>query len=176
MNYMSAIDADGFEYPTTLDALPVDETPKTPKLAAEPKRVRADVEQLCELLRDLITENGNRAPKSISDDWRKHARLLLDKDGVTFAQARAVIEWCQADDFWRPNILSMPKLRAKYPQLEAKAREAYRSQSRPSAPKQTTQQVQRDSLDDILAEVAGTAQPSLSAVPDLLVIEGELIA
>jgi hypothetical protein len=141
-------------------------------LATKAKPIRTDVEQLCELLRDRILDNGNRAPKTISEDWRKHARLLLDKDGVTFAQASAVIEWCQADDFWRPNILSMPKLRAKYPQLEAKAREAYRQPSTVAAPRPTSQQTQRDSLDEIFAQAIGDTQPTLTAVPDLVIIEG----
>jgi hypothetical protein len=31
-----------------------------------------------------------------------------------------VLEWSQADEFWRTNILSMPKFRTQYTQLRLK--------------------------------------------------------
>jgi hypothetical protein len=31
------------------------------------------------------------------------------------------IDWCQDDEFWRSNVLSMPKLREKYEQLRLQA-------------------------------------------------------
>jgi hypothetical protein len=43
-----------------------------------------------------------------------------------------MIRWCQADEFWRGNILSMPKLREKYDQLRLKALER---REKPAPPK-----------------------------------------
>ena len=36
-------------------------------------------------------------------------------------QIEAAIRWCQADEFWRSNILSASKLREKYDQLRLAA-------------------------------------------------------
>lgn len=85
---------------------------------SEPRR--EDVEQLCRLLRDRIVDNGGKPP-TIGETWRKAARLMLDRDARDLTQALALIEWCQADEFWRSNILSMPKFREKYDQLRLRA-------------------------------------------------------
>lgn len=88
---------------------------------AIPDPVRADVERLCEHLADRITLNGSKRP-TITKGWRTAARLLLDKDGCTEDQVNRAIVWCQNDEFWRTNILSMPKLRDKYDQLRLAAK------------------------------------------------------
>ena len=49
---------------------------------------------------------------------------MLDADERTEAQIEKAMRWCQADEFWRPNILSMPKLRDKYDQLRLAAQRA----------------------------------------------------
>ena len=46
---------------------------------------------------------------------------MLDRDGRTPEQVSAAIDWCQANDFWRSNVLSMPKLREKYDQMRLQA-------------------------------------------------------
>ena len=46
---------------------------------------------------------------------------MLDNDGRTEQEIHGAIDWCQADEFWRSNILSMPKLREKYDQLRLQA-------------------------------------------------------
>lgn len=81
---------------------------------------RADVERLCVHLADSIEANGSKRP-TVTEAWRDAARLLLDKDGRTVEQVVRAIDWCQADEFWRSNILSMPKLRAKYDTLRLQA-------------------------------------------------------
>lgn len=78
--------------------------------------VREDIELLCSLLAEQIHLNGSKRP-AVTDRWRAECRLLLDRDGRAQAEVEAVIRWCQADSFWKTNILSMPKLRAKYDQL-----------------------------------------------------------
>lgn len=46
---------------------------------------------------------------------------MLDRDGRTEQQVIAAIDWSQADDFWRSNILSMPTLREQYERLRLQA-------------------------------------------------------
>lgn len=87
------------------------------------KPPRQDVEEICTLLADLIEANGSKRP-TITGKWRDAARLLIDKDGRTPEDIKALIEWVQADEFWRSNVLSMPKLRSKFDQLRLKAGDA----------------------------------------------------
>jgi hypothetical protein len=93
----------------------VKETPAKPTPSP-----RDDVERLCEHLADRIAANGSKRPK-ITQKWRDAARLLIDKDGRTEEQVRACIDWSQADQFWRGNIMSMPTLRDKYDRLRLDA-------------------------------------------------------
>lgn len=81
--------------------------------------IRQDVEDLCTHLRDRIVGNGAKA--TITAKWRTDARLLLDRDHRPLAEAHRLIDWCQQDPFWRSNILSLPKFRAKYDQLRLRA-------------------------------------------------------
>lgn len=80
---------------------------------------------LCMLLRDLIIGNrpAAKVPVVASAGWRSWVEemdrmLRIDKRDAT--EARVVITWCQADDFWAPNILSPKKLRKHYDQLALK--------------------------------------------------------
>lgn len=86
---------------------------------------RPDVDQLCTTLAELIVDGGSKPP-TITKAWRTAARLLLDRDGpdgkgVELAKALNLVRWCQADEFWRSNILSMPKFREQYDRLRIKA-------------------------------------------------------
>lgn len=79
---------------------------------------RQDVELLCNRLVERIAANGSSRPV-ITEKWRTEARLLLDKDGPDgkgrpLAQAMQLITWCQEDEFWRGNVLSMPTFRRQY--------------------------------------------------------------
>lgn len=84
------------------------------------KPARMDVERLCKHLADRVEANGSKRP-NITKGWRDAARLLLDEDKRTEAQVRDAIDWCQKDEFWRTNIMSMPKLREKYDTLRLRA-------------------------------------------------------
>lgn len=81
---------------------------------------RPDVERLCRHLADRIEANGCKRP-AVGKKWRDAARLMLDRDGRTEQQIMTAIDWCQDNEFWRANILSMPKLREKYDQLRMQA-------------------------------------------------------
>lgn len=94
------------------------ETSSTSEAADAP--IRPEIDHLCTLLADLIEQNGSKRP-TIGKGWKDSARLLLDKDGRTVEQVERAIRWCQSDDFWRGNVMSMPKLREKYDQLRLAA-------------------------------------------------------
>ncbi|TFV32273.1 hypothetical protein E4K10_18070 [Streptomyces sp. T1317-0309] len=67
-----------------------------------------------------MESNGSNRP-TITDAWRTAARLMLDRDGRTEEQVHGAIDWCQADEFWRGNVMSLPKLRKQYDQLRLQA-------------------------------------------------------
>lgn len=79
-----------------------------------------DVIALCDLLAQRISENGNRAPKTVGARWHQAADRLMRVDGYTFEQCRQVLEWSQRDEFWQGNILSMPKFREKFDALKTR--------------------------------------------------------
>lgn len=84
---------------------------------AEP---RPEIIQLLDLLDTEIERNGGRKPNRTKKNIDA-TRLMLDRDGHTVDQISRAIRWCQADEFWRSNILSMSKLREKYDQLRLAA-------------------------------------------------------
>lgn len=103
--------------PTTTPVLQL----QTSEIAdALPDTPRDDVRGLCELLADAIEDNGVRRPQ-ITKRWHDAARLLLDKDGYTLEQVEWMIRWATTHEFWRANILSMPKLREKFDQMRLQA-------------------------------------------------------
>jgi hypothetical protein len=76
--------------------------------------------QACNLLADLIADNGSRRPQ-ITDKWLSDMERLHRIDERSWEQITKAIEWCQADDFWRGNIMSPGKLRKQYDQLRLAA-------------------------------------------------------
>lgn len=85
-----------------------------------PETPRDDVEAICDHLAGAIEANGSKRP-TVTTKWRTAARLMLDKDGRTEDEIHGAIDWCQRDEFWRSNILSLPTLREKYDQLRLQA-------------------------------------------------------
>lgn len=81
---------------------------------------RADVMILCDLLADLIAENGSPRP-AVSKAWMDAARLMLDKDHRELDKASNLIRWSQEHSFWRSAVMSMPKFREKYDQMRLQA-------------------------------------------------------
>jgi len=102
--------------PTVLDK------PSADDLAAGPATApaRLDVKALCDRLADGMVANDCLRP-TITQGWRDAARLLIDKDGRELGKALALIDWCQADEFWRGNIKSMGRFRAQYDTLRLRA-------------------------------------------------------
>ena len=54
------------------------------------------------------------------ESWANTARLLNEVDGADLNDVWKVFQWANADNFWSVNILSLAKLRDKYPDLSAK--------------------------------------------------------
>ncbi|TYK45200.1 hypothetical protein [Actinomadura decatromicini] len=81
---------------------------------------REDVERLCTHLADRVEQHGSKRP-SITKKWRDSARLLIDSDKRSEEQIHRAIDWCQDDEFWRGNVMSMPKLREQYDKLRLQA-------------------------------------------------------
>ena len=79
---------------------------------------RPDVDRLLKTLAELMLGNDPKAKVAPeSKRWRTDMRLLIDADKRPVDEIEQVIRWCQADQFWRSNILSPGKLREKYTAL-----------------------------------------------------------
>jgi len=111
---------------------------------------RPDIDQVIQGFSALL--EANDVKHKPGESWRNSARLLIDKDGYTPEQILFVAQFATTDDFWRSNILSIPKLREKFEQLKIKAQTQ-------NKPKQTGSQVRLqagyDLLQETRAEMAG---------------------
>lgn len=124
-----------------------------PPAVAEPPR--EDVEALCVRLRDHIAGNTTKAP-NITAKWRTEARLLLDRDGIPFEEAVRVLDWCQLDQFWKSNILSMPKFREKFAALQIKAHQQSNVAQFPGRPTASQRaQAHLDTVDEAVRLMGG---------------------
>lgn len=81
---------------------------------------RREATRLCGLLAELMVGNGCKPP-TITATWVLDMDRMLRLDERTVSQVENAIRWCQADPFWRANILSPRKLREKYEQLRLAA-------------------------------------------------------
>jgi hypothetical protein len=93
---------------------------------------RPDVKRLCGRLADRIEANGSKRP-TVTKAWLDATRLLLDRDKRTEAQVAKAIDWCQNNEFWRRNIMSMPTLRKQYDRLRLQAQDEQRAAAGRSA-------------------------------------------
>lgn len=125
--------SDGELAPTPPGQLPISSYERTKKTsrplsavpdpvppAAPTVEVRPEVMALCVHLADRIEGNGSKRPP-ITKGWTDAARRLLDLDHREVAKVHKAIDWCQDDEFWRANILSMPTLRKQYDKLRLSA-------------------------------------------------------
>jgi hypothetical protein len=84
---------------------------------------RPDVVEICEYLANAVEAGGSKRPP-IGKKWFTDARLLLDEvrdPKATVEKVKALIDWIQGDDWWKPRVLAMPKLRAKYDEVRLDA-------------------------------------------------------
>ena len=87
---------------------------------------------LCDHLADHIALSTDRRP-SIGEGWLVEMDRLIRLDGRDPELILQVIDWCQADEFWRGNILSSKKLREKFDQLLVRMRSAGSQQTASSS-------------------------------------------
>jgi hypothetical protein len=80
---------------------------------------RPDIDGVIQGFSELLKSNDIKHKPGQS--WRNATRLLIDKDGYTPDQIMYVARFATADEFWKSNILSMPKLREKFEALKIKA-------------------------------------------------------
>jgi hypothetical protein len=75
---------------------------------------------LSKYLYEKIIKNAPKVKEPNYQLWAKHIDLMIRVDGREPNDIKDVIDWCQADSFWTPNILSTGKLREKFDILYAK--------------------------------------------------------
>lgn len=90
----------------------------------EGESAREDVERVCLHLAERVAANGSKRP-TVTKGWRDAARLLIDQDGRTERQIHNMIDWCQADEWWRSRVMAMPKLRKVYDSMRLQALEQH---------------------------------------------------
>jgi len=103
---------------------------------------------LTNLIVELIKKNDSKAkvPKENTpqfDKWCDHIRLCRERDKRTETEIERAIRFSQEDEFWKANILSTAKLRAKLPQLLHQASRGSQERyvgSTPQKPKSPEQQ------------------------------------
>ena len=88
---------------------------------------RPDVDAVCDAMAASVNRRTGRTPR-ITATWRTQARLMIDRDGRTVEEITRIIDWVDGNDFWRANVLSLPKLRQKFDTLRLQAQ---RPQGRP---------------------------------------------
>lgn len=66
---------------------------------------------------------GHHLEKADMQKWADTCRKLMEIDKVDKTLIRDVIDWATSHDFWKTNILSADKLRAKFPDLAIKMRQ-----------------------------------------------------
>lgn len=108
-------------------------TPQRTPTRRESEEEHPEARKLAERLVERMVDNGCRKP-SITAEWLRDGRLLLTKDGRSFPEALAVLDWCQSDRFWRKNIRSLPKFRAQFDRLRMDAEEAGALTAKATAP------------------------------------------
>ena len=89
---------------------------------------RPDVDTVCDAMAASVNRRTGRTPR-VTAAWRTQARLMIDRDGRTVDEITRIIDWVDADDFWRANVLSVPKLRQKFDTLRLQSQRLRSRQS-----------------------------------------------
>lgn len=88
----------------------------------EPSSETVEAERLCHLFADLLGARNGCTRPSVTKAWVVDMERLLRIDGRTSEAVERTLRWLDAaaDDvaaFWRPNVRSPDKLRAKWDQM-----------------------------------------------------------
>ena len=97
--------------------------PRKTSAAKTPRALSPAGLRLATLLRSEILRNkpDARIDQNWERNWSSAADRMIRLDQRSEEQIAAVILWCQRDEFWLANILSMSTLRDQFDQLELKA-------------------------------------------------------
>jgi hypothetical protein len=114
----------GFLIPDSGSRIPeemsdVADAPRTPSYEPEHYELAIHLDQ-------RIQEHNPKAKPASSrqlESWANDARLMIQRDEHSPAEIRQVIDWCQENEFWRSNVLSMGKLREQFPRLWSQMQE-----------------------------------------------------
>lgn len=84
--------------------------------------ISSDYFFLANILKTRILQNNPKAKITDSQvkQWTEIVRLMVERDQRSLSEIENIIEFCQDDDFWKSNILSMQKLRKQFDQLTMK--------------------------------------------------------
>ena len=82
--------------------------------------------QLSQYLFSKMVQNNPEAKKPNYQQWADDIRKMVELDGRKLDQVQGMIDWSQADEFWKTNILSAKKLREKYDQMKVTANANYK--------------------------------------------------
>ena len=77
--------------------------------------------ELAKYLFTKVKENNSKAREPNFQNWADDIRKLVELDKNTVEEVKKVIDWSQADDFWKRNIMSANKLRNQFPKLWGQA-------------------------------------------------------
>ena len=89
---------------------------------------RPDVDTVCDAMAASVNRRTGRTPR-VTAAWRTQARLMIDRDGRSVDEIVRIIDWVEVDDFWRANVLSVPKLRQKFDTLRLQSQRPRGGQS-----------------------------------------------
>lgn len=119
---------------------------------------RPDVEAICAHMAGSVADRTGRRPR-ITKKWRDAARLMIDRDGRTPDQIHAAIDWVARSEFWRSNILGVPKLREKWDTLKLQAERGQRPHVTRAEEFRARQRAKADEID-----AAWAAQAQIIAI------------
>lgn len=94
----------------------------------ETSQPSSEAKRLCSLLADLMVRNGSRRP-TITKGWIAEMDRMMRLDGRTVAETEGAIRWSQSHSFWKANIMSPMKLRAKFDTMRLQAENERRNRA-----------------------------------------------
>lgn len=80
-----------------------------------------DAVELCSFLSQKISENGSKTPV-VTRRWIETMEKMIRIDKRSPESIYRAIEWSQANDFWRSNILSPDALRKQFDRMRLQAK------------------------------------------------------
>jgi hypothetical protein len=122
-------------------------------LSSEPAVTPASMEA-AGLLRQLMLENNPRATISERQlvSWAREVDLMVRVDKRSHEEIVGLVQWAQADRFWKAIILSARKLREKFDQLilmRARAQKEFGDAKRPGGQESFEERRRRKSAEAI---------------------------